>query len=227
MFKLAVISDEISQDFQTVVNVASEYKLNGTFHLGTPYFSQAELRVEALNREVVPSWWDHVGPGSWELATYPAGFDFSPALAEEFTLSWTLRGDYTDPSGVRYVTDCGGSASGADAVRHFLMLALVYDPSSKKSEWAMNYIDMPWTYVQYRYPGDKGTLCEGNIRVEPRIVDPAHPFLPCDSERNPASGAVTGATVSWIRPFKGQDMLVQFSYPDIAPDPALDPAEPR
>lgn len=29
MFKLAVISDEISQDFQTVVNVASEYKLNG------------------------------------------------------------------------------------------------------------------------------------------------------------------------------------------------------
>lgn len=29
MFKLAVISDEVSQDFQTVVNVASEYKLNG------------------------------------------------------------------------------------------------------------------------------------------------------------------------------------------------------
>ena len=29
MFKLAVISDEISQDFQTVVNVAAEYKLNG------------------------------------------------------------------------------------------------------------------------------------------------------------------------------------------------------
>ncbi|HGE71158.1 TPA: sugar phosphate isomerase/epimerase [Candidatus Poribacteria bacterium] len=29
MFKLAVISDEISQDFQTVVNVASEYKLDG------------------------------------------------------------------------------------------------------------------------------------------------------------------------------------------------------
>jgi sugar phosphate isomerase/epimerase len=29
MFRLAVISDEISQDFQTVVNVASEYKLNG------------------------------------------------------------------------------------------------------------------------------------------------------------------------------------------------------
>jgi sugar phosphate isomerase/epimerase len=29
MFKLAVISDEVSQDFQTVVNVAAEYKLNG------------------------------------------------------------------------------------------------------------------------------------------------------------------------------------------------------
>ncbi len=29
MFKLAVISDEISQDFQTVVNVAAEYKLDG------------------------------------------------------------------------------------------------------------------------------------------------------------------------------------------------------
>jgi len=29
MFKLAVISDEISQDFQTVIEVASEYKLNG------------------------------------------------------------------------------------------------------------------------------------------------------------------------------------------------------
>ena len=29
MFKLAVISDEISQDFQTVANVAAEYKLDG------------------------------------------------------------------------------------------------------------------------------------------------------------------------------------------------------
>ena len=29
MFKLAVISDEVSQDFQTVANVAAEYKLNG------------------------------------------------------------------------------------------------------------------------------------------------------------------------------------------------------
>lgn len=29
MFKLAVISDEVSQDFQTVVNVSAEYKLNG------------------------------------------------------------------------------------------------------------------------------------------------------------------------------------------------------
>jgi len=29
MFKLAVISDEVSQDFQTVVNLALEYKLNG------------------------------------------------------------------------------------------------------------------------------------------------------------------------------------------------------
>ncbi len=29
MFKMAVISDEISQDFQTVVNVAKEYKLDG------------------------------------------------------------------------------------------------------------------------------------------------------------------------------------------------------
>lgn len=29
MFKLAVISDEISQEFQTVVNVSKEYKLNG------------------------------------------------------------------------------------------------------------------------------------------------------------------------------------------------------
>lgn len=29
MFKLAVISDEVSQDFQTVVNVAAEYKLSG------------------------------------------------------------------------------------------------------------------------------------------------------------------------------------------------------
>jgi sugar phosphate isomerase/epimerase len=29
MFKLAVISDEVSQDFQTVVDVAAEYKLNG------------------------------------------------------------------------------------------------------------------------------------------------------------------------------------------------------
>jgi len=29
MFKLAVISDEVSQDFQTVANVAKEYKLNG------------------------------------------------------------------------------------------------------------------------------------------------------------------------------------------------------
>ncbi len=29
MFKLAVISDEVSQDFQTVVNVAAEYKLKG------------------------------------------------------------------------------------------------------------------------------------------------------------------------------------------------------
>jgi len=29
MFKLAVISDEVSQDFQTVVDVSAEYKLNG------------------------------------------------------------------------------------------------------------------------------------------------------------------------------------------------------
>jgi sugar phosphate isomerase/epimerase len=29
MFKLAVISDEVSQDFQTVVNVSAEYKLDG------------------------------------------------------------------------------------------------------------------------------------------------------------------------------------------------------
>jgi len=29
MFKLGVISDEVSQDFQTVANVAAEYKLNG------------------------------------------------------------------------------------------------------------------------------------------------------------------------------------------------------
>ena len=29
MFKMAVISDEVSQDFQTVVDVAAEYKLNG------------------------------------------------------------------------------------------------------------------------------------------------------------------------------------------------------